>query len=124
MIKVVHFDYVPFFSGGLRERLEFEFAKHPDVRYIDYGKEFRSASFTWSREHLESMLPDADVLLIHPGLKNQKAVFEYPKRFPDLRVALVTPEGCEYKESADFGISLFSYNHIDQIVKFVLRGKK
>ena len=89
MIRVIHFDYNKFDSGGIRDRLHFEFQKHPEVTYYDFMQYHPGG--TESIVTLESLLPQQDVLLIHPGVERQKIAFTYSQQFPNLRVALVIP---------------------------------
>lgn len=118
-IEVIHFDYQRFFSKLLREDLVEMFKEHGDkVNYYDFMQDHHG-SFGANKDSLERLLPEKDILLIHPGVLGQKIVFEYPKMFPNLEIALVIPgDFAPYKP--ENGIEIFSYNQKESIVEFVL----
>ena len=122
MIRVIHFDYAKFFSQAIRDGLQFEFKKYPEVIYYDFMKDHSGGSN--SLEMLEELLPKYDVLLIHPGLERQSKAFSYQKQFPHLRVALVIPgDFTHYHDEELHGMQIFGYYHINPIIDFVLHKK-
>jgi hypothetical protein len=55
-------------------------------------------TFDQRKEQLEKLLPETHLLLIHPGLENQRTVLQdYPKRFPNLKVAIVSNDEFDYR---------------------------
>lgn len=122
MIKVLHYDHHLDLASELHAELLSRFYEHPFVEYefIDPGNETR---FEYIREIIESKLPNADVLLIHPGIRGQDVVIhQYPVMYPHLRIGLITPSPDQY-ESSD-KIVLLDCLNLDQIVNFVYSCKK
>jgi len=120
MIKVIHFDYDKFISGAIRDRLEFEFNKYPQVEYYDFMLDHSSGTFYLRT--LESLLPDYDVLLIHPGVERQGKALTYSELFPKLRVALLIPGDFSHYHYEEIGdTKLFGYAQVGSIVNFVLQ---
>lgn len=120
LIRVLHFDRDGFFSLRIRESLAAQFSKYLQINYQDLTKETQG-EFAENQQTIESLLPDKDVLLIHPGVEGQKAVFEYPSRFPNLKIALVIKG--DFRSHSDcnkHGIKLFDYEQQDKIVEWVL----
>lgn len=117
MIRVIHYDHKRFFSHRIRERLATELAKYPEVDYVDYWPD--SEVFEFVKIDLEKILPEKDVLLIHPGVKGQATVLGYPVRFPKLRIAFVIggEVGAYQMEN---GIMVIDGYRTDEIVKFIL----
>ena len=123
MIRVIHFDYNKFDSGAIRDGLDFEFKKHPDVQYTDFMQDHPGG--TDSLKTLECLLPENDVLLIHPGVERQNIVLTYSQQFPNLRVALVIPgDFSHYHHEEIFDTPLFGYQNIHEIVRFVLQREE
>jgi len=98
-------------------RLVAELANYPEVDYLDYRPE--SVIFETGKIELEKILPNKDVLLIHPGLKGQAIVLGYPAIFPKLRIAFVI--GGEFEAyHMENGIMVIDGYRTDEIVKFIL----
>ena len=73
---------------------------------------------------LERLLPQQDVLLIHPGVERQKNAFHYAQQFPHLRVALVIPGAFNhYRHEEIHDVPLWGYENVNEIVEFVLQRK-
>lgn len=121
MINVLHFDHNRCFSENFRKKLGEQFAKNPNVNYQDFMKD-NYGSFINNQQKLEILLPQKDFFLVHPGVPYaQKRVFEYTSLYPHLRIAFVFPGdfGFEKYENPN-EIQLFSYDHINPIVNWVL----
>ena len=117
MIRVIHYDYRRYESHRIRERLATELVKYPEVDYLDYRPE--SEIFDFGRVGLEKILPEKDVLLIHPGVKGQAIVLGYPAIFPKLRIAFVI--GGEFQAyPMENGVMVIDGYRTDEIVKFIL----
>ncbi len=120
MIKVIHFDYDKFTSEAIRDALDFEFKKYPQVKYYDFMSDHPSGTFYL--QTLENLLPEYDVLLIHPGVERQRKALTYSELFPKLRVALLIPGSFSHYHHEEIGNTpLFGYENINQIVSFVLQ---
>jgi len=122
MIRVVHYDHNRFFSNNLRESLVQNLSEYPNVNYLDYNP--GSDIFETIRGDLEKLLPEKDVLLIHPGVKGQEVISSYPIKFPHLKIAYVIVGEFEAYQELN-GIRLFlGCRDIKRIVNFILEPKK
>ena len=94
----------------------------PNVLYYDFMKDHSEGTFYLSA--MERLLPNYDVLLIHPGVERQRKAFTYSESFPKLSVALLIP-GCfsHYHHEEIEDTPLFGYEEVDSIVDFVLNSK-
>lgn len=71
-------------------------------------------------DKLEVRLPDYDVLLCHAGLKSHKYfIEEAPKKFPNLRTAIITDLMGDYSES-DGRVAILNFNDPEAIVTWIL----
>src|SRR3989344_2961892 len=117
MIRVLHFDYEPYTALGCVQMLEHRLKKYHSVDYMFLKTDIKS--FEGSRKRIEELLPEKDVLLIHPGVEEQKAVTEYPSKFPHLKIAFLVPMPDDYHEK-DGKIEAFGWGNLDAIIDFIL----
>ena len=118
MIEVFHFDYHP--SRYIFEiyQLKKEIKKEPDINFESFQGSSEVQNLVSYRSHLESLLGDKDVFLVHPGVRAQGIVLEeFPKKFPDLKIGLITLTEEDYKLTSQ--VSLLSYDNIPKIMEFI-----
>jgi hypothetical protein len=118
MFNVIHFDYNAPAAVGTKDFLEWSFRNISEVDYQDFGPVL---DYTKEIKNLELLLPQKDLLLIHPGIKSQRAVYEYPSRFPHLDVALLIPEMIE-KYDPENNVKLFCWGNIEEVVDYILKS--
>lgn len=119
MIRVVHFDYQRMYSELIRELLKKDFKDNPDVEYHDVTNSDEHA-FKKNMADLEALLPEKDVLLIHPGIKSQKRVMGYPARFPHLKVVLLVPGSKDDYDVSANNVVLFGYKNRKEVIDYIL----
>lgn len=117
MIRVIHYDYNRWASKRFRARLADALNRFPDIQYEDAYEEVVKQPDRFA--HLETMLSGRNVLIVHPGTENQRSVFEFKKKFPDLKIAITIPMDVKAYELQD-GCRIFSYEHLGALVSFVL----
>ncbi len=98
MLNVIHFDYESNLDRNCGSIVERALQDLENVNYQFMGStEKTPITFHQRKEQLEKLLPETHILLIHPGLENQRIVLQdYPKRFPNLRVAIVSNDEFDY----------------------------
>jgi hypothetical protein len=99
MLNVIHFDYEPNLDRNCRSIVETALQDLDNVNYQFMGSTKKTPiTFDQRKEQLEKLLPETHLLLIHPGLENQRTVLQdYPKRFPNLKVAIVSNDEFDYR---------------------------
>lgn len=116
MVRVLYYNHKNGISTKDITKLITNLRKDSNIN-LDFFEPVRT--FEIDKGKLEKMLQGEDVLLIHPGLQGQKTVIEeYPKRFPNLRIAIVSYDIKEYMDK-DKRIRLFDYRDIKKIMNFV-----
>ncbi|MBS3172519.1 hypothetical protein J4438_02990 [Candidatus Woesearchaeota archaeon] len=114
MIKLLHYD-----PSGIYSISE-EFMSRIMFAGFD-SKEFRYFAEEGSIDELEKVIlrEVPNVLLIHPGVKNQARVIEdYPIMFPNLKIGLISFIPEDYQTNNQ--IRILSYERIDEVLQFIL----
>lgn len=119
MVKVLHFDA----TSEVVEKVIYGILQDKPLDVVSARKE--GISYV----NLEDRLPEYEVLVIHPGVRNQKLVIEgFGQRFPDLYIGVVTPGPNEYViEERRGNVSLIGYKFgypqdlADKIVGYIHR---
>nr|MBA4405607.1 hypothetical protein [Nanoarchaeum sp.] len=113
MIRVLHYDMSEVFMP--RKFFKEVMFKTPEEKGFEY-----ELVEDISIKELEDILSqnNHDVLLIHPGLENQRKVIEeYPKRFPQLKIGLISYLPEDYEQGQ---VRAFSYDRVNSVIEFIL----
>jgi hypothetical protein len=99
--KIAYIDYNP--DSGILEK----------IKETGFDAEYGTSLEEFCREH---DLKDFFVMLCHPGLPQQRTLGEIEKKFPHLKIAIVTNAPFDYWGSK---VPLFSYHSTEAIRNFM-----
>jgi hypothetical protein len=129
MFKVIHYDYNPSLAAHLYKlNLEFGvYQKHPDIEYTFFNPlRNKSDVEPWMIDpisELEKVVDQYDVLLIHPGIDAQKKIMvDFPAKFPNLKICIVSPCPEDYYER-NGTVTVLPFREKD-VIEYVLRMQK
>ncbi len=125
MVNVLHFDYQPHMTAEAIYALQKRIHEFLDIQYQLLNPQLGMQGFDYNRSELERLLPDQDVLLIHPGTKGQLVVMEeYPRRYTNLRIGILSFSEGDYDGTRYSGrVQIFSYMKPDKVIQFILEKK-
>lgn len=125
-VKVLHYDHRdlnPEESKIIR-KLQERIGEDSGIEYQYFGYDLNSRTPEENKISFEDLLSEQDVLLVHPGAEScPEVLLKYPKRFPNLKIGIVSFHLADYESEDSEGIEFLDYENLGGIIDFILTPK-